>query len=86
MTFVLGAWKVECERCGFEYLNTQLKKEWTGQMVCHGVGTNHCWEPRHPQENMRGKTDRQSPPWTRPQRAEIDVSPGSGNEVSPEDL
>ena len=61
-----GQWKVACDRCGCEYLSGQLRKEWTGLRVCSGADTNGCWEPRHPQEAVRGKSDRQAPPWVRP--------------------
>lgn len=81
MAFILGQWKVVCDRCGFEFRNVQLRKEWTGLRVC-----GDCWEPRHPQDRLRGKADRQSPPWVRPQVDGPDVSPGSGNEVQPGDL
>lgn len=64
--FRLGAWKAQCDRCGFHYHNTQLRREWTGLMVCHGPGTNDCWEPRNTQEYIRGVKDQQAPPWTRP--------------------
>ncbi len=30
-----------CDRCGFRYKFYNLKKEWTGLMVCDG-----CWEPQ----------------------------------------
>lgn len=86
MSFVLGSWKVVCDRCGQELKHHQLALEWTGLRVCRGGGTNECWEPRHPQESLRGKADRQAPPWTRPDTAGTDVSPGSGNEVSQDDL
>ena len=82
----MGEWKAVCDRCGTTYYSSQLRLEWTGLRVCDGGGTNKCWEPRHPQEFVRGKADRQAPPWTRPEPAEIDVSIGSGNEVSPDDL
>lgn len=84
--FEMGAWDVQCDRCGFKYKNHQLRHEWTGLRVCDGPGTNHCWEVRHPQDHVRGKADRQSPPWARPDVDGPDVSPGSGNEVSPGDL
>lgn len=84
--FVLGRWNVICDRCGFEYKSNQLRKEWTGLRVCSGPNTNDCWEPRHPQDHLKGKADRQAPPWTRPETEGTDVSPGSGNEVSPDDL
>ena len=37
-------WKFACHRCGFWYPSTEIKKEWTGLLVCKA-----CWEPRHPQ-------------------------------------
>ncbi len=33
-----------CDRCGFRYKYTQLKKEWTGFFVCP-----ECYEPKEPQ-------------------------------------
>lgn len=37
-------WKATCHRCGFWYPSTEIKKEWTGLLVCPP-----CWEPRHEQ-------------------------------------
>lgn len=63
-----------CDRCGFEYRHGQLRKEWTGLMVCHGAGTNDCWEPRHPQELVRGVRDDQGiRPNMRPEPADVFV-------------
>jgi len=50
-----------CDRCGFEYKNHELQKEWTGLMVC-----KPCWEPRHPQDFIRQVAERETPSWTRP--------------------
>lgn len=86
MGFELGQWNAVCDRCGFDYKARQLKHEWTGLRVCHGPNTNDCWEPRHPQDKIRARKDRQAPPWVRPESEGTDVSPGSGNEVSAEDL
>jgi len=55
-----------CDRCGFKFKATQLRKEWTGLRVCSGPDTNNCFEDRHPQDFLRGKVDRQTPPWVRP--------------------
>lgn len=77
-----GDWLAICDRCGFERHASKLRREWTGLRVCGDT----CWEPRHPQERLRGKADRQAPPWVRPDSEGEDVSPGSGNEVSSEDL
>jgi hypothetical protein len=81
-----GQWNVVCARCGFEYKARQLRKEWTGVRTCHGPGTNDCWDPKHPQLSVKGKADRQAPPWVQPEAPDIDVSPGSGNEVEASDL
>jgi hypothetical protein len=37
-------YKVTCHRCGFWFPSTEIKKEWTGLLVCQ-----QCYEPRHPQ-------------------------------------
>lgn len=34
MTYIPGATKAICDRCGFEYPLSALRKEWTGLMVC----------------------------------------------------
>lgn len=36
----------ECQRCGFKFRLTQLRKEWTGFRVCKGTGTNDCWDQK----------------------------------------
>lgn len=40
--------KFVCHRCGFQFPSTEIKKEWTGLLVC-----NTCWEPRHPQTYIK---------------------------------
>ncbi len=72
-----GQWLALCDRCGFKYHSGQLRKEWTGLMVCCGGGTNNCWEVRHPQEFVRGKKDRQAPPWVRPEPADTFIDPNT---------
>lgn len=34
MGYSPGATKAICDRCGFEFRLSQLRKEWTGAMVC----------------------------------------------------
>ena len=36
--------KAVCDRCGFKYKYTQLRKEWQGLRTC-----NDCWSMKHPQ-------------------------------------
>ena len=74
MPFIDGAWKAVCMRCGGTYLNHQISLEWTGLRVCRGGGTRDCWEPRHPQEFVRGKADKQTPPWTSPEPADVFIT------------
>lgn len=62
MTYVPGAWRVVCARCGQWMLNTDLRTEWTGLRVC-----KECWDPKHPQMSVQGKVDKQAPPWTQPE-------------------
>lgn len=64
--YVSGTWLAVCDRCGFQRRNTDVRLEWTGLRVCPS-----CYDERHPQEFMRGKPDRQAPPWTRPPPAPI---------------
>ena len=69
-----GDWKAICDRCGLTYYASQLQIEWTGLRVCHGPETAQCWEPRHPQDKVRGVPDRQAPPWARPEPEDREVS------------
>lgn len=57
----VGAWNAKCDRCGWSFKNYELKKTWDGFYVC-----DECWEPRHPQDFVRGVEDDPSVPWTRP--------------------
>lgn len=57
----IGLWNAECDRCGFKFKNVDLRKEWNGLMTC-----KDCWEPRHPQDFLKGVPDDSSVPWSRP--------------------
>ena len=63
----LGEWIIICDVCGFKKTNDQVRKEWTGLMVC----ADTCWEPRHPQEFVRPRPDKQAVPFTRPEPADV---------------
>jgi hypothetical protein len=81
--FEAGQWNVCCDRCGQEFKARQLRLEWTNLRVCHGIGTNGCWEPRNAQEKVKGVADRQAPPWVRPEPPAIELGI---NEVQADDL
>jgi hypothetical protein len=60
-----GDWKALCDVCGREYKASQLQKRWDGLMCCR-----HDWEPRQPQDFVRGVADTQIVPWSRPEPAD----------------
>lgn len=64
--FVSGDWNAVCDRCGFHYKASALKKEWTGLMVCA-----RCWEPRHPQTLIKVPEEQIAVPWSRPEQADV---------------
>lgn len=57
-----GSWNALCDVCGKEFKSHELKKRWDGFLV-----DDLCWEPRHPQDFVRGVADLQAPVWTRPE-------------------
>ena len=42
--YVLGDYKRSCDRCGWDYLRSELIKEWNGFIVCK----ERCFEPKQP--------------------------------------
>lgn len=50
-----------CDVCGLVYYSESKRKRWDGAIVC-----SDDWEPRHPQDYVRGKKDEQSVPDARP--------------------
>lgn len=58
----LGDFNAACDMCGKKFKASMLRKNWMGLMVCE-----RDYEPRQPQDFVRGVADIQTPPWTRPQ-------------------
>jgi hypothetical protein len=67
-----------CDRTGMKVRMSQTRKEWNGLRVWVGV-----WEPRHPQDFVRGRKDDVSVPDARPRQPDVFLNPG---DVKPEDL
>lgn len=69
--YIRGSWNCICESCGRLVKAGELRQRWDGFMV-----DEQCWEPRQPQDFVRGVADYQAPPWTRPEPANnfIDVT------------
>lgn len=60
--FIDGQWNAICDVCGFKKKSIDLRKRWDGLMVCR-----QDWEQRHPQELLRVKPEKITPPWVRPE-------------------
>jgi len=65
----LGDWNAICYECGRKRKASTMKKHWQGYYVC----PEH-WEPRQPQDFVRGVQDIQTPPWTQPMPTDQFVS------------
>jgi hypothetical protein len=51
--FILGDSNAICDCCGFKFKQSQLRKRWDGAFVC-----SKDWEPRHPQDNIKIRAER----------------------------
>lgn len=65
-----GDWYVICDRTGFKIKASEARREWNGLLVHKSV-----WEPRHPQDFVKGTRDVQSPPFTRGESTDTFVGP-----------
>lgn len=64
----LGDWNAVCWVCGNKRKASNLKKHWQGYWVC----PEH-WEARHPQDFVKGITEKPTPPWVQPQPGNVYV-------------
>lgn len=67
-----------CDRCGFRFHKSELKKTWDNLMVCRDD-----FETRHPQDLIKVKQERISIKDARPQGQDVFLSPG---DVTADDL
>ena len=56
-----GDYKVKCDKCGMTRYASECRLNWKDQLVC-----GSCFEPRHPQDSVKGIPDDQSVPIGRP--------------------
>ncbi len=73
-----GDFKRVCDVCGFVCYASETYKRWDGMIVCEPD-----WEPRHPQDFVRGRVDRQNVPDPRPDTTPVYLD---DNDVSRDDL
>lgn len=78
MSYIPGGTYGICDRCGFQFRRSELRKEWTGLMVCR-----KDWDPRPPQLRAPVVGAEGAPkPTSRPDN-QTDDTP---NTTTPEDL
>lgn len=65
-TYIPGQWNAICDRCGFKFKSSELRKDWQGLMVC-----DKDFETRHPQSLLKIPTEKAFPEWTRPRPADL---------------
>lgn len=59
-----GDWNAICDVCGRQMKASALRQRWDGLKTCQDD-----WEPRQPQDFVRGVADYQAPPFTRPEQS-----------------
>ncbi len=69
--FAPGDYYMRCDRTGRKYLASDMRKEWNGQWV-----HKDFWEPRHPQDFLRGRKDNQTVPHPRPSGTDVFLEVG----------
>lgn len=56
-----GVWNCICDACGRKRKSDEVRKRWDGFIVCKDT----CWEPRHPLDFIRSRSDEQKVPFAR---------------------
>lgn len=69
---------VICDVCGFKLRASETRMRWDRMRVCM-----KDWEPRHPQDFVRGKKDRQVVANPRPDPPDVFIEP---NQITENDL
>lgn len=76
--YVPGDYYVICDFSGFKIRRSEARKMWNGLLVHH-----RFWEPRHPLDTIRSKSDKQTVSDPRPESADRFLGT---NEVKASDL
>ena len=75
--YVSGDWNLLCDVCAKKIKASKSKERWDGFRVCHA-----CFEPRHPMDFIRARTDKITVPFTRPQPTDTFVGVCSPDTIS----
>lgn len=68
--YIAGDYWMICDECGLQYRRSKMLERWDGFWVC-----TKDWEPRHPQEFMRGKADKIAVDVSRPEQTDMTIDP-----------
>lgn len=75
--YIPGDHYIYCDRCGFKIRRSEARKTWDGLMVC-----SQDWEPRHPQDLIKARGDRQTVKDARPEPEHVFIT----TQITPDDL
>lgn len=67
--YLHGSWNAICQSCGQKKKAADMTRRWDGLYVC----TDTCFEYRHPQDFVKVRADKQTPPWTSPRPPDVFV-------------
>jgi hypothetical protein len=60
-SYIPGDWYLVCDECGLDFRRSDMRKRWDNAWVCE-----KDWEPKHPQEFVRGIAEKIRVPIARP--------------------
>lgn len=66
-------WRID-DRTGFKIRAERTEQEWTNRIV-----RDLSWEPRQPQDFVRGTADQQTVPAPRPEGIDVNIMPALGS-------
>jgi len=75
----LGDHNAICDICGFKYKMSELKETWDGYMAC-----SQDWNPRQPQDYVKGVQDNQSVEISRPDPPNVFVPESETGPIPPQ--
>ena len=75
--WIPGNYWMICDVCGYKYRKSEMRERWDKAWVCEAD-----WEPRHPQEFLRGRNEKISVPIPRPDTYLPIVSDGCTSETN----
>ncbi len=64
--YIPGDHLMVCDECGSVFRYSEMKKRYDNAWVC-----KNDWEPKHPQESVRGRADRVRVQAARPEPEEV---------------